>query len=623
MTSVAEQAKRLHKQFGVFRYSEQLLRHGLSAPSEQIATILWFARSVLSEVQPQPTSEEGTAFYTWMDSMLAAALTRLAHEGGTDGVLRGASLSTEFALEWGIDQDFAELLNFRCGADAYNQAALRLRSRGFHVQWTEIYDLAEPFVLGQLPRAVRSFSPLRGRGKEKAWLTSVFYRYALQAILSDRTNRRSLELLDRIPSEAASPDVVMERVEEASALSAVPAALAKMPPAERRAIELYFGLAGREQTLAEVGRELGVSEYLARTAVVNGLARLSALLGLRGPLSRDEFYLLQYTFVEGMDLPQAAARMKLSVREARRLGASVGSRFRKGLRARTVLYTTGRGPEKEKAAMPIPQMEMDAKQLKAWLNGLIENPPLRRDSDSGKVEAQLGGSWWRLADLRKTVIREDLVPWMEKAKLPVGWLFVPEPLPEQSAPPEESLPWLHDLQPIRLMSWDTARLLWIFCMEHSFESETLFQSEEEPDPVVLIHETLASLSSAIKSRLPLEMEHNEHPVFRVDRQENGDALGAWVGAPEGIPLNLGRVLVRRAKSRDVLQEAAIEILATVFRKDFFESAITLPGFQRDPKSTQSNVFLELIPRTRRQELAGGEPAEAEADLQPFVRLDYA
>jgi RNA polymerase sigma factor (sigma-70 family) len=614
MTTVTEQGKLLHRQFGVFRYSEQLLQHGLSTPSEQIAVILWFVRSVLSVMHPPPTFAEGAACYTWMDGMLAAALTKLANEGGTDEVVRAASLSTEFASEWGIDHDFAELLNFRCGADAYTQAALRLRSRGFHVQWTEIYDLAGPFVLVQLPHAVRSFSPLRGRGREKAWLASVFYRFALQAILSDRTNRRSLELLDRIPSEAASPDVVFEQAEEASTLSAVSAALMKVPPTERRAIDLYFGLAGREQTLAEVGRELGVSEYLARTAVVNGLARLSALLGVRGPLSRDEFDLLHYTFVEGMDLPQAAARMNLSLREARRLGGSVGSRFRKGLRARTVLHTTGReGPEKGKTAMATPGMKIDPRQLKAWLNGLTENPPLRWNSDSGEVEAEIGGSWWRLADLRETVIRENLVSWMEGAKLPVGWLFVPEPLPKRSSPPEDSLPWLHILQPIRLRSWDTARLLWEHSREYSSNSEALFRAEEEPDPVVLIHDTLASLSSAIESRLPLEIENGEHPLFRADRQENGDALGQWVGAPEGPPLNLGRVLVRRAKSRGVLSDKAIEILAAVFLKELFMSDIvTLPGFQRNLESGVGSVFLEVIPRVQEQEFAEPTSAGAQA-----------
>jgi hypothetical protein len=152
----------------------------------------------------------------------------------------------------------------------------------------------------------------------------------LQALLADRANREQLEALESAPSDFVSPSELLERRREDESLLGLPLALEQLPPQERQAVTLYFGLGDAEHNLAEVGSKLGLSEYLARMAVVRALTMLSAFLGIQGGLQSDEFELLQHLFVEGMDLANAAARMKLSDRRARQMVARVGQKFREG-----------------------------------------------------------------------------------------------------------------------------------------------------------------------------------------------------------------------------------------------------------------------------------------------------
>ena len=56
--------------------------------------------------------------------------------------------------------------------------------------------------------------------------------------------------------------------------------LAKLPEAERRVLELRFGLDGPQQTLEAIGKELGVSRERVRELEAEGLERLAAEPGL-------------------------------------------------------------------------------------------------------------------------------------------------------------------------------------------------------------------------------------------------------------------------------------------------------------------------------------------------------
>jgi hypothetical protein len=354
---------------------------------------------------------------------------------------------------------------------------------------------------------------------------------------------------------------------------------------------------------------------------------LSAFLGIQGGLQSDEFELLQHLFVEGMDLANAAARMKLSDRRARQMVARVGQKFREGLRSRTTPRHSDRlrsnESKKEVDAMATPghKSKQEKEQaIVAALRMLKETPTLRRDAE-GKLQvqlAELGDTWFEVSQI-KDIIPVDLARSLDQSNVLIGWLFAPETPP--TAPPltEDRARWLEQLQAARTTSWISAGILWHFLSRELSEQDAFVAEEQDASvpedattqgqregPVALIHSTLGSLSHAIEARLPWELRRKSQPRFRIDRQEDNRALGLWVGDPAGNPLDLAPLLKTRGHLLGDLTERGLEGLAAVFVRELFKGEITLPGFNRVDELGERTVWLEL--RSRLNTAALGEAA---------------
>jgi RNA polymerase sigma factor (sigma-70 family) len=327
----------LHRSFGIFRYSEELERGGISAPSAQIVAIGRFVQTVLGQRTDLPSPGEGYRAEEWMRGAIAEALPDLRRSAPLEP-LEYVTLRARPVVAWNVYSDFAELLNLRSGPAAYASAAARLRRHNFVLGLAELSDLTREFLLGRLPRAVRAFDPRRGAGHEVAWLASVFYRFALQTILADRVDRSNVgALCGGGPTHAASetPESVMAEEEKERALLALPAAMDRLTPQSRSALELYFGFRGSPSTIEEVGRALGVSAYQARSGVVRGMAELAVSLGVKGLLEPRELDLAELTCVQGLSLEAAARRLQLTPHEARKLQKQFSGKLRSALRLRT------------------------------------------------------------------------------------------------------------------------------------------------------------------------------------------------------------------------------------------------------------------------------------------------
>ena len=209
--------------------------------------------------------------------------------------------------------DFAELLNYRCGAKAYASATAKLRSRGLQSTLVDVLGITEHFQLSVLPKAVKTFDLIKGQGHEEAWLTTVFYRHGLRSLLADRANRSHLEAFSEysVIEEPVAP--AWTEIDTTEIVSAVQ----QLPPIENAALRLYFGFDGPERTLAEIGAEIGHSEYKARSAIVRGLGRLAVQLGLQGVFDQREAAILRLTLVDGASLANAAKVLGISYAEAR------------------------------------------------------------------------------------------------------------------------------------------------------------------------------------------------------------------------------------------------------------------------------------------------------------------
>ena len=243
---------------------------------------------------------------------------------------------------WNPYVEFAELLHVECGPKAYNDARFRLASRGFDSREFDLMGLPDAFVQVRLPQAVRTFKPRLGVGKETAWLSQVFYRFALKAILKDPFERSVLDLATIAKSNEPTPEQALESNALAKLSSQVGEQLETLPVKEQTALRLYFGLAAEpneawepERSFREIAAHLGCTEYLAREAVVDGLAEIAARLSMKGPFSKREQELMRYVFIERMDLQEAAQHMSMNLNDARHVLGSIGKKLRRGLRGRT------------------------------------------------------------------------------------------------------------------------------------------------------------------------------------------------------------------------------------------------------------------------------------------------
>ena len=165
----------------------------------------------------------------------------------------------------GDDSALAELYD-RVGRVAYGLALRVLRNE----------QLAEDAVQEGFLAVWRSAAAFRAeRGKASSWILTLVHRRAVDLVR--REERRRTEPLDETGSTASAAE--SESTDEAAWLrferERVQSALAKLPDAQREAIELaYYG--GYSQS--ELAERLGVPLGTIKSRMFAGLARLRELL---------------------------------------------------------------------------------------------------------------------------------------------------------------------------------------------------------------------------------------------------------------------------------------------------------------------------------------------------------
>lgn len=336
--NLREQRTALHHRLGIFGYCLALQSVGVTLPSEQMVLVARFVERVLGQMTEFPDLADDQAFRQWMAVMVQGALPQIRPPDWTAEPLQTLFSRAGQIIDWDPYREFAEILSVACGPTAYESALRRLARQGFPPWQLDLLGLAENFVQSRLPQALQTFDLQRGAGKEAAWLERVFYRFALRLLLSDRTHRHHLHLVEAVEAfpDSTTPETLLLRREENLHLTQLQVELDRLPSREQTAVRLYFGFSpGRERTLSEIAGELGCSEYLARTAVVRGLAMLTARLNAPGPFTPNEFELLKLLFLEGLELGPAAERLSLHLNDARKMAAEVGRKLRRVLRART------------------------------------------------------------------------------------------------------------------------------------------------------------------------------------------------------------------------------------------------------------------------------------------------
>jgi RNA polymerase sigma factor (sigma-70 family) len=154
----------------------------------------------------------------------------------------------------------------------------------------EIEDIAQAAMLG-LTRAAARFDDRHESGATFATYAS---RWIRAEIMAEVRRSRAIPVGERLARSGAEwprigrlaePDRVIDpaSIADPHAVTddevAIEAALRRLRPPERRALELRFGLLdGRERTMEQVGKRLGLSRQAATVRVARGLQLLMAEL---------------------------------------------------------------------------------------------------------------------------------------------------------------------------------------------------------------------------------------------------------------------------------------------------------------------------------------------------------
>jgi len=582
----------LHKRFGIFRYSAALEKCGISSPSEQMFAVGRFIEEGLGNMTKFPRLSDETAVANWMRDAIVSMSPHLIQSGEDLKHFDLLLLRTTRFLAWNPYREFAELLNFRCGAKAYSRAMTLLRSRGFKLGISQLSNLTEQFLLNELPDAIRRFHPSRGVGHEDAWLTKVFYRFALNGVISDRINQSHLEALQALTPAELTPEELLGKKEEMNALSSLRGSLEKLPPRERRALGLYFGFLGREFTLSEIGEELNVSEYLARSCIVHGLGTLATLMDIQGPLTDEEFNLLRLTLRDGVELKAAAKQLNISEKHAREIAGQTGRKFRLGLRSRT-LANARKGEEIRKERIMSIQLMPDEAQIVAELKRLKSEPLLRIGSE-GMLYAELGSAWVPAAHIRQIATAKEVVESLQKNNIPVGWLLVPDPTIDRPDLPQDAVEWAETLRELNRRSWITAESLYNLCKDRASTDKVTFLDENEECAIERIYRALAGVSQAAESVLPEKLRNKEIALFRIEMAEDNRAMAGWEDDPTNTTFDLTQLVQDQAELLGEMSSQASEVLANVLIDAMFTGAVTLPGFRRHKASLEKKIWLEWI-----------------------------
>ncbi|HYS04017.1 MAG TPA: sigma factor-like helix-turn-helix DNA-binding protein [Candidatus Dormibacteraeota bacterium] len=588
----------LHRAFGVFRYSEELDKNGVSSPSEQITAIGLFIEKVLAHARSLPPLTDERRVTEWMQSAIASFVANSRVTPIKPETLQSLLLRTTPLVVWDPYEDFAELLNIKCGVTAYSLAAQHLRRRGFTVDLSALHGLADHFLNARLPAAVRSFDPVRGFGHEVGWLSRVFYRFALNVIVSDEINRNHIEALGLERPVRATPEDALVDSSRAELLESLPEAIESLDPGPRQALELYFGVGQREHTLGEVARSLHVSEFRARGLVIRALQELTVGLGVQGLLESTEYELLRLAFGEGVPVGAAANKLGISQKEARGLMRRIGSKFEQSLRPRTVVPPHVRQGTDPLEVDMVKNLRPDSISILESIKRLRDEPVLRRDPLTRRLHVELPSGRVPLSRVRAIVTDPDVYPILEAEGVSLDWVAIPED--ERADLPEDAPEIDQAVQELSSRAWVIAEALYHHWQEAADEQHIDLLNERKEHTVERIRRSLAGATHIIESQLPRALRRNGMAIFEIDSERG---LGKWEGDPAGVSFDIRILVADRAVALGEIQSDHAELLGAVFLEELVAEGVTFPGFHPEEHSTPKTIRLRWISPTLEAELS--------------------
>lgn len=258
-------------------------------------------------------------------------------------------------VDWWQPRDLlGQLIAVECGPAMLRNARRRMTERGVRVDYTELHDLAAMFANDYLPSAMRWFNPARGEGKEGAWVTTVFFRYAIPRVLNTARCRVSFDEAFVEADLAVDPEVASEQLQRKVLLDRVASELDALSEPQRTALALYFGLDDRENTLGLVAKAMGHSVQFVRMAIISGLGAMALRLSLGHWSDPEDARVARLFFAEGRSRRQIARQAGMSNAEVQERVQRLLHLFRNSMRTRTVTTKGASAPLTKEIALTKP-----------------------------------------------------------------------------------------------------------------------------------------------------------------------------------------------------------------------------------------------------------------------------
>lgn len=572
----------LYAQSGLFAWASSLDKRGSFSPARKVFVI---GKTLgLEEGRRALPSAPSTS----PEVLIEAAIDRGAAKFADQDLVPLAQLRLAAEPTWDPHDALAELMVADCGARAIRSVRNRLSSSGMGMGYGELHDVSIAFVNAHLRAAVKAFDPVRGEGKESAWLSTVLYRYALQHALLSRRLESNFEEAFEIADPAGSFDEQQELEDWDHALRRLPSAIERLPRTQQRAVALYFGLAGREHAIKEVADALDTNPYFARLAVTGGVVTLAAGLGAEGLLTQDELKLARALFVDGEDADTAARKLGMSRAAVKLQMSRVADRVKTSLRQRTVLPKPN--PSSGDTAMSS-SPELLATSLLHDLTA--HHLKFERNNDGAVV---VFGEQTKVPvslDQARRVLRrhiDELEAAGSEIEEDAARLFAPEgPRDDVS---EEDREWSGLLQKAVQSSLRSVEPLVQVWKVQAREAD-IAVALDDAELTERVRDSLATVTAALEQAMPrADRRHGTAQLWIRFGETEQDATFGWVSESEGSesPRLLSLVRHRLGLVGD-FEGVALDLLARCAVRGLQEGWTALPRFTSAPSRGGADVML--------------------------------
>jgi len=203
---------KFYRSLGTLRAAEMLLARGIPTPTEQMYLLVRFVVEVLGRhTYPQEPPSSGAE--QWLAGRLEESLEAWRNDTLQLHDWHELFKVSQTVLDWDPYKEFADLLEARYSEAIFRRAAADPSRYGGSTIGL-IIAVVDDFRERRLPAAVRGFDPIRGKGHEEAWLTTVFRWFLLRRASADRSVREQLIFFAPLEGAPSQPDEILEQIDD-------------------------------------------------------------------------------------------------------------------------------------------------------------------------------------------------------------------------------------------------------------------------------------------------------------------------------------------------------------------------------------------------------------------------